>query len=191
MIIKVDLWRQPDRLPEELPEGGGKVIAVSFRELDQLKQQLFEYGTYPGTAGYDLGDVTFFSDGKVVKILELEDGPGGAVWMCRAAYHEDHVVRHLIDRRAYRRRLEKRLVQLRCDHDFNSRRCVKCNEPKPLKRPTCGSRPTTWTLRKPDGRVSRYKRSPRCRRRRGHDGDCSWADDPCCNKGPHWRQPAR
>jgi hypothetical protein len=191
VIIKLTI-PPPSARSASLPPGGGQVLHVAFRALDKLEARINELYALPEIEESDrVGDRTIFTDGEVVCLLEVEIGPDGErLWVRREEYDHEMLVRHLNARRSHRRRLERRVQRLRCDHCFNSARCIKCNEPKPVKYRLCRAVPSHWTWRTKDGRSSRFKRTPRCRRRLGHDGDCSWVGDPGCTKGPNWCQPA-
>lgn len=184
---------KPDKRACPLPQGG-TVRRVAFRELDKLEECIEEMYALPEIDASDkVGDRGIFSDGEVVSVLEIvADERGRPVWVRRESYDHDVLIKHLNDRQLHRRRLERKVRQLRCDHDYNrQRRCTKCNAYKPIHHPNCRSVPSSWSWKTKDGAPSRFKRMPRCRRRLGHEGDCSWVGDPGCTKNASWRQPTR
>lgn len=198
IVIDLDAHR-PDSTPEPLdPAGHAQVIHFPEQgrvgdEVLRLQQRVNDLAhDYPDPDEYEEGHVTLHTDGVLVAIIELVvDENGHRYWDARTKYDQKKLISHFYDRSAHRRRTQRRIKQLNCAHTFNRRECTKCGAEKPRKYRNCRSRPTSWTWRKKDGTKSCFERSPTCRRRLGHEGDCSWEHDPCCHKGPNWRRPSR
>jgi hypothetical protein len=190
MCIVIDLADRPKATPTKRPATPGRVIPVAFRELDQLEERLDGLSELPPVEGHEPGDVTLHTDGNVVSIVELvEDDDGhGRAWERVAVYDEATLVDWLLQHRSVRRRLLKRIAQKRCAHDYglNGRatRCCKCRQERPVKYRQCRARPAAWS-----GAASKYDRTPICRRRRDHDGPCSWEGDPGCRKNAWGQRP--
>lgn len=184
MILKfppIDLTRPPDR-PAPNP-GGGKVLRVAFGELGRLEQKREQLYEWPAPEDHELGHVTIHADGEAFWILELCRGPGGEPgWVVRGRYRQAEMQTYLVSVRATANRLDRMIAQRRCAHDFDKRRkCVHCGTVKPPKYRLCRRRPGSWV-----NEASRYDATPICRRRQGHDGDCSWASDPGSRRDASW-----
>jgi hypothetical protein len=123
--------------------------------------------------------LALFSDGEY--LILLQDGEHIAKWQ------QDKLRTYMTLRSAALSRAKRRMQQAKCKHDYNSSRiCRRCGHQRE-KLLCCKDKPGTeadymaglaypWSTIVNGTRVSGYRFRKRvwCRRRKGHDGRCSW-----------------
>lgn len=174
IVIRLDDYRTKRPTKTLSASNADNVIRVAFGGANRIRVQLEEMAALPEPSLDDLGLATIHSDGRSVTVLEaVKMGDGELGWDIIATFDEDKLRRYLFKQRAVRNRLQRRIKRAECEHEFGRERCSLCGEPRPRKYRICGRRPRTWVAAQ-----SAYKHTPRCRRREGHEGDCSWKSDP-------------
>jgi len=163
-----------------------KVTRIAFDRRSKAKRKLDKFDELPSfdPVRNTKGDCELLVTESTFYVL-MSDGEG---WQKVAAFTLESVRGHMADRRYLRHCLLDEVKRSECQHDYKGghrrrpgKYCVKCHEPRPRKWTTCNEINTkclnerglmSWSRKVCD------ERDIYCRRRKGHDGDCSWGGSP-------------